>query len=70
MVSDKKEDLHREFVKHMLKKAETKDTPPEAMTILSPTGKDPEVRPQDFTISEEDLKKAEENVKRIKNSVK
>ncbi|MDP2908944.1 MAG: hypothetical protein Q8N77_04010 [Nanoarchaeota archaeon] len=69
MVSDKKEDLHREFVKHMLKKAETKDALPETMTMLSP-GKDPEISPQDFTIREEDLKKAEENVKRIKNSVK
>lgn len=61
---------HSEFVKFMLKKSTAKENPPQANQILSPSKKDPVVKPQDFTIREDDLKTAEEHLKRIKNSIK
>ncbi len=69
-MTNEKAGLHNEFVKFMLKKSETKDRPPQANQILSPAKKDPEVKPQDFTIKDEDVKQAEEQLKRIKNSIK
>lgn len=61
---------HEEFVKFMLKKSTAKENPPQANQILSPAKRDPEVKPQDFTIREDDLKTAEDHLKRIKNSIK
>ncbi len=69
-MTNDKAGLHNEFVKFMLKKSETKDKPPQANQILSPAKKDPEVKPQDFTIKEDDLKTAEEAVKRIKSNIR
>lgn len=68
--SKEKEDVHQEFVKWIVEKANTEDKLPERQQILSPASRDPEIKPQDFSISDEDLKKAEENVKRIKQSIK
>lgn len=68
--SKEKEAVHQEFVKWMVKKANTKDKLPERQQLLSPASRDPEVKPQNFSISKEDLKKAEEHVKRIKQNIK
>ncbi len=69
-MTNEKAGLHNEFVKFMLKKSTAKEKPPQANQILSPAKKDPEVKPQDFTIREDDLKTAEAHLKRIKNSIK
>ncbi|MBM3200044.1 hypothetical protein FJZ53_03825 [Candidatus Woesearchaeota archaeon] len=61
---------HNEFVKFMLKKANSNDSIPQPVKMLAPKGKDPETKPQDFTIREDDLKKAEDQWKKIKSQIK
>jgi len=61
-------DEYDEFVKDMLKKAYKKDEKPIPTTPLSPKDKDPETTPQK-PITDEDVKKAEEEVKKIKEQI-
>lgn len=64
------EDLHQQFVKFMVKKANVKEKEPDAFTLLNPAKKDEPTTSHDHRIDGEDIKKVEEHVERFKKSIK